>query len=263
MNKSKTNPNLDTAKTILFLLYFVILSTERIISLVTTFAEGFFSTPYDIYMQVLTIAALIEGWVFLILKGKSLFQLKEPKTKADFLLPSVAAGILLLGGMVHTRGTIPPVQFAAYGCLLGSMAIFNYECAQKRGEKALRWVNYAFITAFSMAIPVVYNQFCGCGMCTAFGVTQIIVSAGLVGCFTYLLYQFYNNDSLNKFDNALTYIMAAAAVGDSLTLFFRWHNEINFFVLVSISLAIILWFVLFALNSGKKNHNENINKNTD
>lgn len=236
MSKAKTT---DFLKALFFIIYFVILTTERIISLVSQVPIMLVS-GYEIFKTVLVILSLVAGWGYLFIKGRNIFKLTEQKSGSSFLQPSVAAGLLLVSGMVHTHGTIAPIQFVSYGFLLAAMGIYTAECVKAKGESVLRWSTFAYITAFSMAIPVMYDSDCGCNFCIAFTVTQIFVTLGLIACFTVMLYKFFKNDSISTF---CTYVIIFAAIGDGLVLFLRWHREINFFVLGAIIAAVICFII--------------------
>lgn len=235
---------------VLFLLYFALLTVERIISLVEAFKTPFTEMlPLDAYMTVLTVLALIGGWAYLIVWGRKLFDFGAVKTENDFLHPCIAAGILLLGGMVHTQGTIPPVQFAAYGCLLVAMLLHTVHGVRQNGNGVLRWMSYAYITAFSMAIPVVYATKCvpdTCALCTAFYPIESIASVLLVALFTGMLVRFYRNDGLLTF---CPWSWGIAAALDAVVLGLRWHDEINFFVLIFIALTVLIGIVGKVLSS--------------
>lgn len=227
----------DLLKCLFFILYFVILTAERIVSLVSqiTFMSA---VIYEMVKGIFVIISLITGWAYLLIKGRGIFKLTAPKCGSDFLQPSVAAGILLVSGMIHTHVTIAPIQFVSYGFLLAAMGIYTAECVKSKGKGALRWITFAYITAFSMAIPVMYDTDCSCNFCAAFAITQIFVSLGLVACFTVMLYRFFKDDGLSYFR---IYEIVLAIIGDGLVLFLRWHREINFFVLAAVVLAAILW----------------------
>ena len=59
--------------------------------------------------------------------------------------------------MVHTHGSIPPIQFESYGMILISMAIHTASQVNEQGGGVIRWLSFSYIVAFSMAIPVVYT----------------------------------------------------------------------------------------------------------
>ena len=239
MNKNKKI--LDILKSLFFILYFVILTAERVISLVTTAVQSaFFISSFDAYTEILTILSLIGGWGFLLAKGRDIFKLSAPKQGSCFLQPSIAAGILLLGGMVHTSGTIAPIQFGSYGCLLGAMGIFTYESVKEEGRPLLKWLSFAYITAFSMAIPVVYEKIHGCGLCNAYNIIQIFVSVLMVMIFTGMLFNFFGHKAELKF---MPYPIILAVIGDGLVLGLQWHAKVNEFVLIFIIVAAVLYIV--------------------
>lgn len=254
--ENKRNIN-DILKSLFFLLYFVILTAERLISLSASLPDvmqhGFF---LDIYMTSVTIISIIGGWGWLIVRGRALFRFASEKTGNDYLEPSIAAGILLFGGMVHTYGSIPPLQFVSYGFLLGAMALYTWQCVRADGKPVLRWLTFAYITAFSMAIPVVYKNDCEivrCKLCSVFYPVEIAVSAGLVILFTIMLHSFFKNKGVSSF---CLYAVLIAVIGDAAVLFLRWHSEINFFVLIFIIVAAMLWGI------GKAAYNRQKRKNT-
>lgn len=198
----------------------------------------FIGGRYEVFKGGLVILSLAAGWGYLLIRGRGIFRLGAPKSGNDFLQPSVAAGLLLVSGMVHSRGTIAPIQFISYGFLLAAMGIYTAECVKTKGESVLRWLSFAYITAFSMSVPVMYDTTCSCNLCSAFSITQIYVSLGLVACFTVMLCRFFKDDGLSYFR---IYEIVLALIGDGAVLFLRWHREINFFVLFAIVTAAMLW----------------------
>lgn len=229
----------DKAKLIFLLLYFLILTVERVISLVTSFTNGHIFNALDWYMTVLTVLSIVVAYVFIIAKCRF--------NDADvFGKLAIAAGIILLGGMVHTEGSIPPVQFASYGMILVSMAIHTAQCVKQHGGAVIRWLSFGYIVAFSMSIPVVYQT--GIELSWLFVPLEIVVSAGMVALFTVMLRWFYNGDGEYSFP-ALPLILAL--VGDAGVLVLRWNEEINFFVLIFIVVTAAL-FIAGKLASAKK-----------
>lgn len=219
----------DKAKLIFLLLYFLILTVERVISLVTSFTNGHIFNALDWYMTVLTVLSIVVAYVFIIAKCRF--------NDADvFGKLAIAAGIILLGGMVHTEGSIPPIQFASYGMILVSMAIHTAQCVKQHGGAVIRWLSFGYIVAFSMSIPVVYQT--GIELSWLFVPLEIVVSAGMVALFTVMLRWFYNGDGEYSFP-ALPFILAL--VGDAGVLVLRWNEEINFFVLIFIVVTAALF----------------------
>ena len=234
----KTN-TADLLKCLFFILYFVILTVERIISLFSQVPFIFIGNPYyEGVKSGLVIVSVAAGWGYLLIRDRGIFNFGAPKTGNDFLQPSIAAGLLLVSGMIHTRGTIAPIQFVSYGFLLAAMGIYTAECVKAKGKSTLRWLTFVYITAFSMSIPVIYDTTCSCNLCQVFSITQILVSLGLIACFTVMSYRFFKNDGLSGFP---VYEIVIALIGDGAVLFLRWHSEINFFVLFAVITAAILW----------------------
>lgn len=235
----------DKAKMIFLLLYFLILTVERVISLVSVFTGEFAS--YDLldwYMTILTVLSIIGAYAFILTKCKiTVKEYSNGKVAAsptigegEFGKLAVAAGILLLGGMVHTHGTIPPIQFASYGMILVSMAIHTAQQVKAHGNGLLRWLSFSYIVAFSMAIPVVYHT--AIELSWLFIPLEIVVSAGMVVLFTVMLRGFYNGTGEYGFSLPP---FIAALVGDAAVLALRWNEEINFFVLIFICVALVLY----------------------
>ena len=244
-------PVLDKLKMIFFLAYFLILSVERIISLVAVFTGNL--SKYDAldwYMTALTLFAIFGAYVFMATKCHVSLKSTEIDLAEDnenYAKLSIAAGILLLGGMVHTEGTIPGIQFASYGMLLGAMGIHTWQCAKRDGKALMKWLSFAYITAFSMSIPVVYHT--NIELKYLFIPIECVVSAGMVVLFTIMLKRFFTQNSESDF-SPVPYI--TAVVGAFAVIILRWNEEINWFVLIFICVTSVLWFLSNILSMIKK-----------
>ena len=242
---------LDKLKMIFFLAYFLILSVERIISLVAVFTGDL--SKYDAldwYMTALTLFAIFGAYVFMATKCHVSLKSTEidlADENENYAKLSIAAGILLLGGMVHTEGTIPGIQFASYGVLLGAMGIHTFQCAKRDGNALMKWLSFAYITAYSMSIPVVYHT--NIELKYLFIPIECVVSAGMVVLFTIMLRRFFTQNSESDF-SPVPYI--TAVVGAFVVIILRWNEEINWFVLIAISATSILWFLSNILSMVKK-----------
>lgn len=242
---------LDKLKMIFFLAYFLILSVERIISLVCVFTGNL--SKYDAldwYMTALTLFAIFGAYVFMATKCHVSLKSTEIDLAEDnenYAKLSIAAGILLLGGMVHTEGTIPGIQFASYGMLLGAMGIHTFQCAKRDGNALMKWLSFAYITAFSMSIPVVYHT--NIQLKYLFIPIECVVSAGMVVLFTIMLKRFFTQNSESDF-SLIPFI--TAVIGAFAVIILRWNEEINWFVLIAISATSILWFLSNILSMVKK-----------
>lgn len=250
--KRKTNI-LDKLKLCFLLLYFPILTVERIISLVSVFMGDFSAyDALDWYMTALTLFALFGAYIYMITKcelfARNYSSDSTMFSTRNFGRLSIAAGILLLGGMVHTNGTIPGIQFASYGMILASMAVHTAQQVKLSGGALRKWLSFAYIVAFSMAIPVVYHS--GIALSWLFIPLECVVSVGMVVLFTIMLKHFYESDGEYGFSFVPFSVMV---IGDAAVIYLRWNEEINFFVLIFASLAAALWIAgrLAGVNKAK------------
>ena len=108
----------------LFLLYFVILSVERVQSLVRAIAQGgLFPAPFDGFVNLTAILSLCAAVIMLLLFNRSFWQSLVSSAVPDYSALTITSGVILVSGMVHTGFTIPPIQFAAYGMLIVAMIL--------------------------------------------------------------------------------------------------------------------------------------------
>ena len=231
---------LSVLKFVFLALYFVILTVERVISLVVCFTGDMSNLDsLDYYMIALTVFAIFGAYIYGAVKfSGDIRNADEEKRGNVFGDLAVAAGILLLGGMVHTEGSIPPVQFASYGMILISMALHTIQNVRNTSGAAESWLAFAYTVAYSMAIPVVYHT--NIELKNVFIPLEIAVSAGMVIMFTVMLRKFYNGYGKNSYF-PVWFLFALA--GDAAVLALRWKEEINSFVLIFISLTTVLWVV--------------------
>lgn len=220
-------------------LYFVILTIERIISLAVCFAGDISRLDWlDYYMIALTIFAIFGSYIFVIVRFSGISKSGKPINSENvFGNLAIAAGILLLGGMVHTEGSIPPLQFVSYGMILVSMAIHTAQNVKHEKNPDKKWLSFAYIVAFSMAIPVVYHT--SIELAYLFIPIEIAVSFGMVLLFTLMLRRFYLGNGESMF-SLLPFLIAL--LGDCAVLVMRWQEEVNTFVLIFICVTTVLWF---------------------
>ncbi|MDE6728898.1 MAG: hypothetical protein K2J80_13330 [Oscillospiraceae bacterium] len=216
--------------------YFVILTTERAISLIKCCFGDFRSFgQLDYYMMMLTIFAIFGSYIFAVIRCTDV--VKNDNKKDIFSELSIAAGILLLGGMVHTGGSIPAMQFIAYGMILISMAIHTAQNVKKSKNADRKWLSFAYIVSYSMAIPVVYYS--DIDLAYLFIPIECVVSAGMVAMFTIMLTRFYHGNGESNF-SLLPFMIAL--FGDFTVLFLRWEEKVNVFVLIFLCVTTVLWF---------------------
>ncbi len=224
-------------KLIFLLLYFAILTTERIISLIACFTGDVDSFDLlDYYMVMLTIFAMFGAYIFAVMRCTDVIKKRDENSNV-FSELGIAAGILLLGGMVHTNGSIPVMQFISYGMILISMAIHTAENVKLSKNTDKKWLSFAYIVAYSMAIPVVYHT--SIELDYLFIPIECAVSVGMVTMFTIMLTRFYHRNGESKFGLVPFRI---ALVGDYAVVALRCEEEVNVFVLIFICVTTVLWF---------------------
>lgn len=218
------------------LLYFAILTIERIISLIKCFTGDVDSFQLlDYYMVMLTIFAMFGAYIFAVMRCTDVIKSRD-KDDNVFSELAIAAGILLLGGMVHTNGSIPVMQFISYGMILISMAIHTAENVKLSKNADRKWLSFAYIVAYSMAIPVVYHT--SIPLDYIFIPVECVVSVGMVTMFTVMLTRFYNGNGESNF-GLIPFLIAL--FGDCAVLILRWSEEVNVFVLIFICVTSALW----------------------
>lgn len=240
--KRSSNNILDVLKLVFLALYFLILTVERVISIVACFIGDLSRhNGLDYYMIALTVFGIFGAYIYGAVKLRSALRSSGYGgifSEKFFGELAIAAGILLFGGMVHTEGTIPGIQFASYGMILVSMAIHTAQAVKKHGNGAVKWLSFAYIVAFSMSIPVVYHT--AIALKNVFIPLEIVVSAGMVAMFTAMLRRFYLEDGECRFFAGW---FLFALIGDAAVLSLRWQEEINFFVLIFICVTTALWVI--------------------
>lgn len=231
---------------LLFFLYFAVLFAERTQSLVRTFAysaKNSFGNGFNIYVNSLSILSLCATIVYLLATNRALFvglftRSAEVHNSVQMGALCIAAGILLLSGMVHTEYTIAPIQFGAYGALIIAMVIRTVMVQSVADNKLLLWLSLIYLTAFSMAIPVMYRS--GISHASLFHVLEAITALLLVGAFTWMMYLVFTGCAVNLF-----YLipMLTAAILDVILLALRWREQVNSFVLIFLIVAAALFTV--------------------
>lgn len=241
---------------LLFFLYFVILAAERLQSLIRSFADPAvhaWGDGFNGYVYTLTILSLVAAVVYLLVRCRALFCAPFTRNAAlheqiDRGALCVAAGIILLAGMVHTEYTIAPVQFAAYGALILAMIIQTAIKQKSSSRPYLLWLSLVYLTLFSMAIPVMYRSHIR--LSALFHVLEAIAAVVLVLIFTRMMHLVFTGDATDLF--GVPPILTAAIL-DGVLLGLRWQEEVNAFVLIFIIAACVCWCIggLIALRAPK------------
>lgn len=245
-NKSKT---LIYFINLCFFLYFVLLIVERSISVILSLSNNInlYGARFDGYVYTLVFVSIVGFLILLIVKCRpNIKALFKPNEDLKFGWLCIAGGVLLLSGMVHTHYTISGLQFASYGVWILGILLKVISIHSKNENKALLWLSFAYLVAFSMAIPVMYHSVIESHL--FFHVLEAIGSITLVVAFTYLLIRLFN-DNGNLFP---LWPIILAIVIDVPLIVLRWNEEINFFVLIFTALSTALYIVGFAYKMKKR-----------
>ena len=225
-----------------FFLYFVLLIVERSISVALSLSNGInlYGTAFDGYVYSLVFLSIVGFLVLLIMKCRTNIKaLFKPSEDLRFDWVCIAGGILLLSGMVHTHYTISGLQFASYGIWILGILLKVVTLHSASSNKPLLWLSFAYLVAFSMAVPVMYPSQIEAHV--FFHILEAVGSIALVGAFTYLLLRLFDD----KEDLFLLWPIVVAIVIDVPLIVLRWSEEINFFVLIFLVLSAALFLTGF------------------
>lgn len=227
-------------------IYFVILFAERLQSIIRSCMDKnirLMENGFNAYVYIVTILSLV-AFVCLLFIGnryylKALFTWNAAiHEQINYLMLSITAGVILIGGMVHTEYTIPPVQFVSYGMLIIALIIKTAAMNNEASSRPLLWLSLAYLIAFSMAIPVMYHS--DIPNASIFHGIEAVVALLLVGVFTYLMYLVFVEKAANLF---MLFPIVITIIGDVIILAMRWKEKVNSFVLIFLIVSSILWVV--------------------
>nr|WP_316612387.1 hypothetical protein [uncultured Ruminococcus sp.] len=235
-----------------FLLYFVILFAERLQSLVrAAAAKQFFMDTFEGVAGVIVALSLLSAVVLLAFFNQAFWKSLGGKAEPDYARMTVAAGVILVSGMIHTEYTIPGIQFASYGMLIVAMILRAVQLMPESKNRFGLWYSLIYLTVFSMAIPVVYKHDI-LPNATLFHVIEYGVMLALVFSFTVMLRRLF----LGRGENLLLWLpFAIMAVGDTVILWMGRTAEVNTFMLIFAALSVILFLVGTILFAVKKRSN--------
>ena len=231
---------------LLFAVYFIVLTAERVQSIVRSVQDPtvfLFGDGFNRYTYLITFLSLAVSLIYLIISNGNFFagiftRSAQVHGRVRMGRLCAAAGLILVSGMVHTEYTVAPIQFGAYGALIVAIIIQTVLTQQRSDKRALRWLSVAFLTAFSMAIPVMYrSDIANAGL---FHVLEAITALVLVAMFGGMLYKVFCGDATDLF-----YVtpMLTALVLDTVLIVMRSREEINWFVLVSLVATCVLFCI--------------------
>ena len=223
----------------LFLLYFLILFGERLQSLIQTIRhDGLFPTTFDAVVNLTAILSLSAALIMLLLFDRSFWRSLFTSAVPDYSALTITSGVMLVSGMVHTEYTVAPIQFVSYGMLIIAMILRAAQLSGSAGSRFALWYSLIYLTAFSMAIPVVYRS--AAANAALFHFIEADVMLMLVICFTLMLRRLF----IGRGENLLLWVpFIIMVIGDAAVLWMRWPEEINFFVLIFAGLSAALFLL--------------------
>lgn len=254
----KKENKLKYAINLMFILYFVILIIERVVSLFLSIKNGIniFGNGFNIFVYSTIFISIIGFIIYMSIKCrfciKALFVINDESIeKINFSSLVVASGILLLSGMVHSEYTYLIIQFISYGFLIVGIILQTILNQRYADNKIILWLSTIFLVFYSMAIPVVYKL--NLDYSTIFHVFEGITTYLLVGMFTYMTICLFNNKN-NLFN--YFYIIPATFL-DIIIISMRWQEVKNIFLLVFLVLSVIVFVIgkIIVLIDNKNMHN--------
>lgn len=241
--------NMNTFISWLFLLYFVILFVERFQSVIRSYMDSnvlIYGNAFNGYVYTITLLSLSATIILLIFfNGSFWHSLINNSITPNYSMLTITAGVLLVSGMVHTEHTIAPIQFVSYGMLIIAMVLRTIQVSSGAEFSFGFWYSLIFLTAFSMAIPVMYHS--NIEQATLFHIIEAIASIVLVFFFTCMLRQMF----IGQGSNLLYWIpIIVAILFDAIIIAMRWKESVNSFVLIFIIASTIIFTlgkIIFAI----------------
>ena len=225
-----------------FFLYFLILLVERSLSVILSFINGIniFDNSFHTYVYISIFVSIIGFFIYLLITcRKGIIGLFKYQDIYPFKDLCISSGILLVSGMVHSEYTISIIQFISYGILIIGILLKVILMHQESHNKPLLWLSFVYLVCFSMAIPVMYYSLIKLHL--LFHIIEAIGSLVLVFAFTYLMIRLFDDHD----DLFLIWPIVIGLVVDIPLIILRWEEEINWFVLIFISLSLLLFLIGF------------------
>lgn len=238
--------NLNYVKLSCFSLYFVILFVERLLSVILSpnyggeYALKSGNAFNFIAYSVMTLSLAAGTCLFLRLLiplGRSLRASEEYLFEGREKEWTIAATVLLFGGMMHTGFTLAGVQFAAYGFLIGAMVVRSVESCLSGEDKFTSIVSLVYLTLFSMTIPVCYISFETLPLRGFFFAAEFLAVFALVPLFGYMFLRFMKAGAVDF--SPLPLLVMCLLSGAVIAL--GWREDLNLFVLIFVALTLVCY----------------------
>lgn len=239
-----------------FIGYVLVLAIERILALILSVKNGgdyalVSNNVMPTVYYAIVVLSLVTGVVLL---AKPLYKMTIQLLKKDnyefnwkeLLLGSM---ILLVSGMMHTGYTLAPVQFVAYGLLIGALVCITIDSCLRRKNSYNSIISVIFLTLFSMAIPVAYISV-NPATETLFYVFTLVAVFVEIPMFGFMLYEFCNKGELS-FEYSPVIAMVALS-GGTVLLNYTAFADFNLFVAIFVVLTLVC-YLAFCLKIFLKN----------
>lgn len=225
-------------------LFFVTLFTERVISVVLTLNDEniiILNSYFNIYTYGIVYASLCVSLIMLIVMNwpflMALFSDDEDiQNRVSLKRISVMIGVLLVSGMVHTAYTMTWLQFVAYGFLICGLIVATVNNLKHDRSDIHRWLSLGYMLAYSMAVPVVYESHIQYAF--AFHIIEAAGSLIMIGFFTWMTYRVLSGRAGNLFYIEPLHIAMFINIA---IIWMRWNEEKNYFLIISMGIAIAIW----------------------
>ena len=255
----KTQQNFNYFINLGFFLYFLIILVERLLSFIIPLANGMnmFEGRLRGYGFLLTILSIVGFIVYLCLKCRNGVKALAKKSEDyPFFHLIIASGILLIGAMVHTPGTISWLQFVGYAPLIAAIALQAVTMHKDSKNKLILWLSFAYLISFSMAVPVVY-QVSGINHHFIFHAIELGSSILLVAAFTFLTILLFKGRDDLFFDKEALWLICPVVLMvalDVTIMALGWKVLDLIFLLVFVILTAVLFIAgtVIKLITGKK-----------
>lgn len=225
-----------------FIGYVLILLGERIAALVLSVSNGgeYALVSNNVMPTIYYAIVAISITTGAVLLAKPLYEMavqlfKKEKYEFNWKELLIGAMVLLFSGMMHTGYTLSPVQFVAYGLLIGAMVCVTIDSCKRRKNNFNSIISVVFLTLYSMSIPVAYVSVNEATQLPFYIFTLLAVFAE-IPLFGFMLYEFMNKGEIH-FDYSPVIAMFALS-GSVVLLNFTTVSNFNWFVAIFVLLTV-------------------------
>ena len=228
-----------------FIGYTLILLVERILALIFSVNNGgeyalvSNNVMPTIYYAIVCLSITAGAVLLAVPMYKMVVQLFK-KENYEFNWKELLLGmmILLFSGMMHTGWTLAPLQFVAYGFLIGSMVCVTVDSCLRIKNNYNSITSVIFLTLFSMAIPVCYASVNEATQIPFYTFTLLAVFAE-IPLFGFMLYEFFNKGEISF--NYSPVIAMLTLSGSVVLLNYTSVSDFNWFVAIFVVLTVAMY----------------------